>query len=176
MKLMLIALITVVISGVAFAAGDGHGATTLIAPATNVFILLVALVFVLKKPAREFFASKSSTVSEMIERASSKAKEAEAMMEIQKKKTSNVDEEIKTLKQESEKLLKEFETAYTADVQERIKNMKVDADNKIESEKKELVEELNANLLDLVVAKAKTQIKADASLGTSATEKIIKGL
>ncbi len=174
MRLLLVALITVAISGAAFAAGTGPG--SLIAPATNVLLLLGALIYFLRKPAKEFFASKSSSIHEMLERASSKAKEAEAMMEIQRKKTSGADEEIKNLEMESQAVIKTFEAKYKTGIEQRIVLMKEDAGMKIEAEKKELLDELNSNLLDLVISKVKIQIKADAKLTSGATKNIIEGL
>lgn len=157
-----------------FAAGDGP--TSLIPAAVNVTILVFALIFMLRKPAQEMFSSKSSSVSEMLERASSKAKEAEMMMLAQKKKTEGAEAEVSKLEEESASLVKSFEKSYSDEVATRIIKLKEDAGQKIEAEKKEMLGELNSNLLNLVVEKAKTQIKSDKSLADNATKNIVEGL
>ncbi|MBT4791903.1 MAG: hypothetical protein HON90_10055, partial [Halobacteriovoraceae bacterium] len=149
---------------------------SLIAPAINVAILLGGLIYLLRTPARDFFASKSTTVAEMLERASSKAKEAEMMMEVQRKKASGVEAEVNALTTENAKVIKNYETEYALEVESRIEKLKEDAAQKIEAEKKELLGDLNSKLLDLVIAKAKTQIKSDAKLANNSTNNIIKGL
>ncbi len=171
----LVSLILVISSDIALAAG-GTGPSSLIPAAVNVTILIVALVFLLRKPASEFFNNKSATVSEMLERASAKAKEAEMMMQAQKKKAEGMEAEIKKLESEAEDLISGFEKQYTAEVQERISKMKEDASVKIEAEKKELMNELNSNLLDLVISKTKTTIKSDKSIAANATKNIVEGL
>lgn len=56
-----IALIQIIfMSQTVMAAGSGHGASSLIAPAVNFTILLAGLAYFLGKPAKEFFASKST--------------------------------------------------------------------------------------------------------------------
>lgn len=156
-------------------AADG-GVTSLIPAFVNVSILLVALVYLLKDKTRVFFSDKSVAISDMINRASAKAKEAEEMMAIQKSKISNVDEEIKLLKIENEKLLATFESNYTKDVQGRIAKLEEDTKSKVEAEKAEMLSEINANLLDLVINNAKDKIKANTSLSEKATANLIKGL
>lgn len=167
-------LVLILFSGVAFAGGTGPG--SLVAPAVNVTILVCALIYFLKTPAKAFFSNKSSSVSEMLERASSKAKEAEMMMEVQRKKAESSEQEIKKLEAEHADMINSFDKNYQKEVEERIVKMKEDANQKIESERKELVEELNANLLDLVVAKAKNQIKNNPTMAETATKNIIEGL
>lgn len=170
-------LILLVMSGSAYAAGDGHGSPwDLIPAAVNVSILFGFLIYKLKTPAREFFNNKSTSVSEMIERASVKAKEAQMMMEMQNKKIQGADEEISKLEKEAEEQIAIYKSTYETEVQDRIKNMKEDAGVKIEAEKKELLDELNSNLLAEVIAKTKNTLKTNNALAESATKNIIEGI
>lgn len=171
----LVTLIAIAFSGVAFAAG-GTGPASLIPAAVNVTLLICVLVYFLKTPAKNFFSTKSTDVAEMLDRASAKAKEAEMMMETQRKKNEGSEKEIQTLEAEQAQLMKSFEQGYIADVQDRVSKMKEDAGQKIEAEKTELINELNSNLLDLVIEKAKGQIKTDKSLANNATKNIVEGL
>jgi len=167
-------LLTLVLSSLAFAGGDG--ATSLIAPAVNVAILLSAIIYKLKTPAKEFFNDKSGSIKDLLESAANKAKEAEFMLQAQKNKQAGAEEEISKLESENKTMLNEFESDYTDSIQTRIVNLKDDAGQKIEAEKKEMLSELNANLLDLVISKAKTQINTDKNLANSATKNIVEGL
>ncbi len=174
MKITLV-LLTLLVSGVAFAAG-GSGPSSLIPPAINVLLLLSLLVYFLRKPAKNFFQSKSETVSEMLERASSKAKEAQAMMDAQMQKAKNAEGEIQKLEKENEQLIAQFMEEYKKDVEQRIVKMKEDAGQKIEAEKKEMLNELNSNLLDLVISKTKQEIRSSNDLTQNAAKNMVKGL
>lgn len=167
-------LLSLLVSGTVMASEGG--VMSLIPAFVNVSILAFGLIYLLKDKASIFFSEKSSGVSEMMDRASAKAKEAEEMMAIQKSKILKLDDEIKALKDENEKLLNEFEKSYAAEVKDRIAKLKEDTENKVEAEKSELVNEINSNLLDLVVSNAKNKIKADSSLSQTATANLIKGL
>ncbi len=167
---------TILFSSIAIAAGDAHGPSSLIPKFVNLSLVIIGLIYFLRKPAKDFFSSKSALVSEMMERAESKSKEAEMMMEMQRKKTESADAEIKKLEEENLELMTSFEKNYKEEVSSRIAKMKEDAGQKIESEKAEMIEELNSNLLDIVIANAKSQIKADPNLANSATKNIVEGL
>ena len=170
-------LLMLVMSGSAFAAGDGHGGPMdLIAPAVNLSILLGFLAYKLKGPASNFFSGKSASVSEMMERASVKAKEAEMMMQMQSKKMEGANEEISKIESDVDSEISKFKTAYESEVQERIRKMKEEAGLKIEAEKKELLDELNSTLLDQVIAKTKATLKNDNTLNENATKGIVEGI
>lgn len=173
-KLILAQLI--LMSEITIAAGSGHGASTLIAPAVNFTILLVGLAYFLGKPAKEFFATKSTSISDMMAKAESKAKEAQMMMEVQSKKSQGSEAEIKKLEEENSELISAFEKNYKNEVQDRILKMKEDAGQKIEAEKTEMINSLNSNLLDIVIANAKNTIKADGNLAQSAAKSIVEKL
>jgi len=143
------------LSGVAYAAGDGHGGgpETLISSAVNLSLLLGFLIWKLKGPMKTMFVSKSTDTKEMIERAASKAKEAQMMIETQKKKSESVDAEISKLEKESTEQLAKFEQDYKVDVEKRVNKLKEDAGQKIEAEKKELLDNLNSQLLSAIALK-----------------------
>ncbi len=174
MKFLIISLL---FSEIALAAGDGHGSVgDLVAPAVNFSILLVAIIYLLKDKAKMYFSEKSTTINEMMKRAESEAKEAELMMANQKKKMESAEVEIAQKQKEVEEMLSNFEKEYQAEVQSKIERMKEDAGQKIEAERSELLQELNASLLDQVIAQAKSQIKSDKNLSSSASNNIMKGL
>ena len=171
----IIGLVIISSSTTSFAAG-GVGVGSLIPPAVNFILLIIGLSYLIRKPAKELFAKKSADISDMINRAASKAKEAETMMKILKEKTDGVEKEIAGMKKDQENTISEFKTAYESDVNSRIEKMKLDAAAKIEAEKVEQLNDLNEDLLDLVVSTAKTQIKENKTLAANATKNIVEGL
>lgn len=176
MKFLLLASLALT-SSIATAAGKGTGSPADLIPAfVNVFILFSFLVWVLKKPLKNYYSEKSENIKNVLERASVKAKEAEMMMQAQIKKIENVAQEIDRIFVESDQTISSYETSYKQEVDERIAKMKEDASAKIAAEKKEAFNKLNSNFLDVVIAKAKTYIKGNPELSSSATNSILEGL
>lgn len=169
-------LLSLTICSSAFA-GGGHGhASDLIPSFVNIAILATFLGWKLKKPMTDFFTKKSNDISEIMERASVKAKEAQMMMEMQSKKVEGLEREIEELKKDSQDRLSKFKSEYAQDVDSRIKTLKEDATLKIEAEKKELMLNLNDMLLDQVLTKTKSVLKNDKAVAKKATNNILEGL
>lgn len=160
------------VSGSAFAAGDGH-LTDLIAPLVNVVVLAGFLVWKLKGPLSEHFKAKAEEISNTLERASLKSKEAEVMLHAQQKKMAAVDTEVKEILRQGEADVVAFEKNFAREVEERSLKLKTDASAKIEAERKALIASLNASLLDEVIAKAKTTIKGNKDYQQKASAKIL---
>lgn len=172
-------LVLLILSGSAIASGDNenHGSPTdLIAAFFNVFLLAGLLIWKLKGVFKKHFEEKSKTVSEVMERANVKAKEAQMMLDMQNKKIQNLEQEIAQLHSETENDISKFRSEYSKEVQDRITKLKNDAAIKIESEKQELANELNETLIDTVIAKAKQVLKNEKSLNEKATANILEGL
>ena len=159
-------------------AAGGHGgghATELIAPFVNVLILASFLIWKLKTPMSNYFKQKSADVSEVMERASVKAREAEMMLQMQKTKLDKLDEEVSQIGSETKKLISEFEKEYEKNIEDRIQKLKADASQKIDSEKKEMMEKVSARVLDEVIARAKAGVKGNEALSKNITENLIQG-
>jgi F0F1-type ATP synthase membrane subunit b/b' len=149
---------------------------SLVWPAFNVAVLASLLIWKLRTPARNYFNSRAETIANIMERAQAKAKEAEMMMQMQRKKLDGLESEIKKIHTEADVEIEKFKSSYQQEVDERISKLKTDASMKIEAEKKQLSEQLNTILLDQVIAKAKNTIRNDNDLNNKATSKILEGL
>jgi F0F1-type ATP synthase membrane subunit b/b' len=176
-------LLVLLMSTNVFAGGSGPAPTTweeffptLFWPAFNVILLIVLLVWKLKTPVSSFFHTKSETIAEIMERASVKAKEAEMMMQMQRKKIEGMEVEIEKIHSDVETEMKNFEASYAKEVDERIEKLKTDAALKIEAEKKQLTEQLNSILLEEVISKTKQTIKSNKQLSEQATSRALEGL
>lgn len=159
----------------AFAAGAG-GPADLIPSFFNIFLLIGLFVYILKDKLRSYFKTKSEDTASKVEMAAAKAKEAKFMMEREQKKMQAVDSEISSLKNDVSSQLGQFESDYKASVDHRIANLKTDAAQKIETERKDLLNDLNSTLLDQVIGKSKEILKANPELNTEAARKMIEGM
>jgi len=160
----------------AHAAGNSghHGhVTDLIAPVVNVAVLVGFLVWKLKKPLGDHFSSKAEEITNTLERASLKSKEAEVMLQAQQKKMSSVDAEAKEILRQAEADVKNYEKNYAREIEEKSFKLKTDATAKIEAERKAMIGALNASLLDEVITRAKTTIKGNKDFQNKASAKIL---
>lgn len=158
--------------------GGGHHATisSLFAPAVNVAILLGLLVWKLKGPLAEHFTAKSNEVSNTLERASLKSKEAKMMLEGEERKLANLANELKTIQNQAENDVATFEKNLSKETEEKAVKLKTDANSKILADKKAFLDELNAELLNQVIAKTKSTIKANKEYQTKVSAKLLQGL
>jgi F0F1-type ATP synthase membrane subunit b/b' len=171
-------LFTLAIASKAWSAGDGgHGsAADLIAPAANVALLVGFLVWKLKAPLNDYFNKRAEDVSNTLERASLKSKEAQMMLENEKRKISNLPQEIKLITQQAENDVISFEKNLAKETEDKTHKLKTDANSKIQADKKALLDALNKQLLDLVIAQAKLSIKSNKDHQKQASNKLLKGL
>jgi F-type H+-transporting ATPase subunit b len=172
---ILLALLAAASSTEALAGGDGHGSPLdLIAPAVNVIILVGFLVWKLKAPLRNHFVAKSEDVSNTLERANLKSKEAQLMLENEQKKLNNLQAEMSTLAQQSDAEVAQFEKKLARETEEKTQKLKADAASKIEADKKALLDELNEQLLNDVIAKTKQTIKSNKDMQATASSKLMQ--
>lgn len=159
------------------AAGGGHGSITdLIAPAINVGILLGVLVWKLKGPLRNYFVGKSVEVANTLERASLKSKEAQIMLDSEARKLATLDNEIKSIHQQSENEVLAFEKNLSKETEDKTHKLKADANSKIQADKKAVMDSLNAELLNQVISKTKTTIKTNKDYQNKVSTKLLQGL
>ena len=160
----------------AMASGNSsdHGSITdLIAPLVNVAILVGFLVWKLKGPLSEHFTTKAEEITNTLERASLKSKEAEVMLQAQQKKMANVESEAKEILRHAESEVKNYEKTYAREIEEKSFKLKTDATSKIEAERKTMIAALNSSLLDEVIARAKITIKGNKDYQNKASAKIL---
>lgn len=158
-------------------ADGGHGsAADLIAPAVNVAILAGFLIWKLKAPLKSHFDKQAEDVSNTLERASLKTKEANTMMENENRKLANLSQEVKTINQQAETDVLTYEKNLSKETEEKTQKLKTDANSKIQADKKSMLDELNAQLLDQVISQAKQTIKSNKDFQNKASSKLLKGM
>jgi F0F1-type ATP synthase membrane subunit b/b' len=157
-------------------AGDHGSITDLIAPVINVGILLGVLFWKLKGPLKEHFDNRSNEVSNTLERANLKAKEAQMMLESEGRKMANLANEIKSIYKQSETDVQVYEKNLSKETEDKTQKLKVDANQKILADKKGMMDELNAELLNQVIAKTKSTIKTNKDYQNKVSSKLLQGL
>jgi F0F1-type ATP synthase membrane subunit b/b' len=158
--------------------GEAHhtSITDLLAPAINVGILLGVLVWKLKGPLHKMFVSKADEVANTLERASLKSKEAQMMLEGESRKMNNLQNEVKNIHQQAENDVLNFEKNLSKETEDKTQKLKADANSKINADKKALMDELNAELLNEVIKKTKTTIKINKDYQNKVSTKLLQGL
>jgi F0F1-type ATP synthase membrane subunit b/b' len=157
--------------------GEHHASITdLIAPAVNVGILLFALIYLTKDKMKKFFDAKADEVANTIERADIKSKEAQMMFENQKRKMSGLETEIKNIHTQSENEVQAYENQTSKETSDKISKLKNDSQAKIDADKKQMLDELNAELLQQVISKTKTTIKNNKDYQSKVSTKMLQGL
>lgn len=160
-----------------YAAGGGHGSLSdLIAPTVNVAILLGVLVWKLKGPLKNYFVNKSQEVANTLERANLKSKEAQIMLEGEERKMNNLQTEIKAIQQQSETEVLVYEKNLSKETEDKTHKLKADANLKIQADKKAMLDELNTELLNEVIAKTKSTIKTNKDYQNKVSNKLLQGL
>lgn len=158
--------------------GDGHHGSLadLIAPAVNVAILFGALIYFTKDKLKAYFDNKSAEVANTLDRANTKSREAQLMLDNQKNKMAALETELKNIQQQSETDVLVYEKNLAKETEDKITKMKADANMKVEADKKQMLADLNAELLEQVVSKAKSTIKGNKDYQSKVSNKMLQGL
>jgi F0F1-type ATP synthase membrane subunit b/b' len=176
-KFLISSFFLMVLSSEAMAAGNGHGSIMdLFAPTVNVSILIGVLIWKIKGPLKNFFISKSEEITNTMERASLKSKEAQLMYEGEERKAEHLADEMKSIQIDAEKDVQQYEKTLSKETDDKIQKLKSDADSKIKADKKAVLDELNAELLNQVILKTKSTIKTNKDYQNKVSSKLLQGL
>lgn len=157
--------------------GGAHGSITdLVAPAFNVIVLFGVLIYATKDKLKAYFDTQADEVKNTLERADIKAKEAALMLDNQKRKMAALETEVKNIHGQADTDVVVFEKNLAKETEEKMAKMKVDANSKVSADKKLMMDELNAELLEQVVAKAKSTIKNNKDYQSKVSNKMLQGL
>lgn len=172
------AILTLTIAKVWASGGEEHHASIidLFAPAVNVGILVGVLVWKVKAPLKKYFDAKSDEVANTLERANLKSKEAKIMLEGENRKLSNLSSEINVIRKHAEEEVSAFEKDISKEIEERTQKLKFDANSKILADKKQIMDDLNAELLNQVISKTKSTIKTNKDYQNKVSTKLLQGL
>lgn len=172
----MVVLVCLIIASTTFAAGNGgHGGSPmdLIAPFVNFVILFGFLFFVLKGKLKTLFASNAKEVQALYERAEMKDKEADLKLKHYQEKLTNFEGESQKIFKSMDDEANKFVTSLKEETEEELKKMELDSVKIIETERKSMLKEIETELLESVLLKAKDKIKSDTALRNKATDKLV---
>ena len=166
----------------ATAAAAGNGAhhepsiKDLMYPAINFTVLVAFLVWKLKTPVREMFNKQASEVESLMNSAAQKNKDAEERLKTLQSKMGNLNSELAKIQKDYESDVATFTSTQANETQATISRTQRDLEKKLEGEKNELVEKMNEELLNSVIAKTQQTINGSADMKNRATSKIVSEL
>ena len=170
----------IMMSNVAMAASKGAhhepSIKDLMYPAINFIVLVGFLVWKLKGPMKDMFDKKAADIQSLMTSAAQKNKDAEERLKNLQGKMANLPSELSKIQKDYESDVANFITTQSAETQSVITRAKRDYENKIEGEKNELVEKLNEDLLNSVIAKTQQAINGSGDMKKNATSKIVSAL
>ncbi len=140
------------------------------------FIIMLAILSKVVKPLREKFNKQAADVKSLMESAARNNKDAEDRLNSFQAKIKNLDSELVKITADYDSEAAQFAKNQSEETQTTIARMKRDLENKLDGEKKELIDELNHDLINKVVLGAKTTIKGNKDFQTKATQKIVSEL
>jgi F-type H+-transporting ATPase subunit b len=161
--MLLLAAGMIALPEIAFAAEEGSkwGIWLDIGRIFNLLLVIVVLIFVLRKPLANFFAVRTQEIHEQLAEAQKARKEAEAKLAEMESRMSHLDDEIREIKATAEK---EADEEY----QRLLKAAEQDAEKIIERSKQEIdgitraaQQELKLQVAELSVKLAEEKIRGE---------------
>ena len=163
-----------------FAAGDGDHSSTpsidLFYKAFNFSVLFGFIIWKMKKPLSQMFKSSAEEIEKHCKYAEEANRKAQTELDTYEQKLGAAKEEREQILLEAKQNSAKFALDYESEIREQIAKYKKDAENKIEHEKKELLRQLNANLVDEVIKKTKLAIGENKDYQSKATSKLLSGI
>jgi len=145
-------------------------------PAINFIVLFGFIAWKAKKPLTEMFNKNAENIRALMESAEKQSKDANAKLATLEQKMKNIDSELVKITTDYESDVAAFGKNQIEETQTTITRMKRDVDNKLQGEKKELMDGLSHELLNLVVSNTQNTINGNRDLKSKATNNIIVGL
>ena len=152
------------VSSTVFAAGDGHGSVgDLLYKFVNFSILVGFVLFKFTKPLSNGFTEKSKEVENLVNAAKIADEKASKRLNELNSKYEQLGEEKSKLETKQSEIKSTFEKEINAETEQKISKLGKDFSGKLDSEKNRMLNDLNATLVDAVIAQASSTIKNDSS-------------
>jgi F-type H+-transporting ATPase subunit b len=163
------ALLFLSLSGIALAAGGGHGEvhnnwlTIDTWKTLNFAVLIIALFLLLRKPVAKFFSSRTEEIKDEIRFLENQKEEAEYKLSEYQTRFKNLDQETQKIVEEYIKQGEEAKARILAEAEEQSAKLEQMAKRNIEQEFKAAKIKLQQEIADKVMVKAEKFIKASIS-------------
>ncbi len=181
MQRKVFALLTFILCTSAFASSGGGAhhepsIKDLMWPAINFVALFGSLIFLTKNKISQAFTSSAQNVEQMITFSEQKDREAQIKLDMLQKKLESFETQRQRVFQEAQEDLEKFTRVLGDETNNEMNRIKRDAENKLETEKKQALSELNSELLDHVIGNAKKQIAENRGYKEKAAEKLLSSI
>lgn len=160
------------ISAPTLAAGTG-GISDLVAPSVNFVVFFAIIFFGIKGKVVEHFNKLADDVKLLMNSAAEKNKDAELKLQSYEQKVKSLGSESEKIKADYEQDFQKFIKASKEETETTIARIQRDTQNKLISEKQNLVEELNKELVESVIAKTRTTLDSNVEIKKQATNKLV---
>jgi F0F1-type ATP synthase membrane subunit b/b' len=140
------------------------------------FIIFLAILSKVIKPLREKFNKEAMDIKSLMDSASRNSQDAQEKLISFQSKIKSLDSELIKITTDYESDAVQFAKAQSEETQTVIVRMKRDLENKLDGERKELIDLLNHDVVNIVVTKTQTTIKSNSDLKVKATQKIVSEL
>ncbi|MGB0453673.1 MAG: hypothetical protein ACPGJV_08150 [Bacteriovoracaceae bacterium] len=160
----------------ALAAGGSGSPIDLLFPAINALLFFGFLGWKLKGPLKNHFETQAKEIEDFTSLAEKKNKEAQIKFEMFQEKVSNLNKEVGEIKSNNLKDIMKLKETINSETEDTIARLRRDAQNKIESEKNEMLRGLYSELVEEVVVKAKSDISSDSGKKDKAVGNLISKL
>jgi F-type H+-transporting ATPase subunit b len=162
-----------------FAAGGAHHEPSikdLFYPTINFVVLVGFMIWKLKKPMADMFNKNALDIESLMTSASKKNKDAEERLKDLNAKMANLPIEISKIQKDYANDITNFIKIQAEETQGVIARTKRDFENKLDGERNELIEKLNEDLINNVVAKTQKAINESSEMKKRATSNIVSEL
>ncbi|MCP5113677.1 MAG: ATP synthase F0 subunit B [bacterium] len=139
-------------------AEDGHSNVTLW-KAVNFALLFGALYWVLRKPARKYFASRSVEIREGIEEANQARKEAEERAAEMERRLANLEQEIEKLRESARQEMAAENVRLQTETERSMARMQAAAEQEIASASNQARKQLRAHSAELAMELAREKVR-----------------
>lgn len=140
------------------------------------FIIMLAILSKIVKPLREKFNKEAENVKTLMDSAAKNSEDAKNKLKQFEVKMQNLDSELVKITSEYETDAVRFAQNTNEETQTMITRFKRDLQNKLEGERKELVDQLSNEIINTVISKAQGEIRANKDYQNKATNKIVSQL
>ncbi len=164
MQLMVVLGLVLASTG-AFAAGGAHGhdegipTRPILFASINLLLLLGMLLFFLRKPAKDFFASRSALIQKNLEQSQSLKQEAQLNFSEAQSRLNGIEEETRRLVAELKKDGELEKNRLIQEAQEQVKNLQQTGERILAQELRKAKEELKKETIALAAEMAETLVK-----------------
>ncbi len=173
----IVALLMIVASARA-AEGEHHEPSVfdLVPPFINFAIFFSIIFFAVRGKLIQHFQSFAEEVKSLMSSAEQKNKDAQEKLQQFENKIKNLDSESVKIKDDYESDYKKFQSSQKEETETTIHRMERDFANKLAGEKAQLVEEMNKELVEAIIEKAKGSLHKNQDLKNKASHKLISSV